>query len=185
MRKSELRCCTSDSLRRMSGANTLAPSRSGLAWAPLKSHEPVPAQPRTDSRNAYPNARPHFAAQYSGGISIYRAPLLRLSPYCLPTGSPLLSTAPRSPSSRLVPLVERTTSAAGQRNSLHLSHPPPEIAASSDGQQPFHSTGLHPPRRLPSATSLSSQTAFPPRGSTLAAGIAANPSICLWTACGS
>ena len=36
---------------------------------------PLPSQPRTDSRNAYPNAWSYLAAQYSGGISIYRAPL--------------------------------------------------------------------------------------------------------------
>jgi site-specific recombinase XerD len=108
MRKSEPQCSTSNSPRRMSGANTLALSRSGRAWVPLRSHETVPAQPRTDLRNTYADARPHFAAQHSGGISIYGAPLLGLSPHCLPTGWPPLSTAPRSPSSQLVPLAERT-----------------------------------------------------------------------------
>src|SRR5260370_3370924 len=154
------------SLRSMSGADARGKSRGGLAWVPLKSHEAVPAQPRTDSRNAYPNAWSHLAAQYSGGISIYRAPLLCPSPYCLPTGSPPLSAAPRSPSSQLVPCAERTTSTAGQRNSLHLSHPPPEIAASSDGQRHFHSTGFHPLLRLPRATSLSSHTTLPQEAST-------------------
>src|SRR3979411_323985 len=122
----------SSSPPRMSGPNSTVPSRSEKRWTLPTWHDSGPNQSGTDIGQANPDARPHASTQHDRPVSLYRTPFPDLSPHSFTAAALALPTAPRSSSARLLPLLERTTTAPEQQNP-YLSPPssPPLVGGSS------------------------------------------------------
>jgi hypothetical protein len=91
--------------RKMSGANTLAPSNSAFVYPTRRqSHEAIAASPRRALGKPDPGPRHHPPAQNCAVLSLRRPQFSCVSPHYLSPPAQTLTTAPQSPSPRLVPV---------------------------------------------------------------------------------
>src|SRR6516165_3991516 len=128
-------CCMSNSLPRMSGANTPVPSRNEAPWT-LPCHDSGPDESRTDVGKANPDACPYTSTQLDRPLSQCHAPLPEVSPWGFSAASLALPSAPRSSFARLLPLAVRGTTAE-QQNPYRLPHLSSPFAGSRQRRPPL------------------------------------------------